>query len=142
VDPDWRFRWKDASAEIDPEKVRGLEIDFRLGFLEEARETHPENTDVLFDLGWIYTETGRFPEGLAVDRALARLLPDNATVHYNLACSLALVGEKDKAIKALRGAIRRGFADFNKLREDEDLESLREKREFKALLERSRKVLP
>ena len=142
MNPDWRYRWKDAAAGIDPEKVRGLADDFRLDFLESALERHPENTDVLFDLGCLYTETGRYREGLAVDRRLVRLLPDNPTVHYNLACSCALVGEKDKAIKALRGAIRRGFSEFDKLRDDEDLESLRDEPEFRALLERAREPMP
>jgi tetratricopeptide (TPR) repeat protein len=141
LDPDWRYRWKDTSADIDPEKVRGLEVDFLLDFLESALEHHPDNTDVLFELGCLYTDTGRYEDGLAVDRRLSRLLPDNPTVHYNLACSLALVGEKDKALKALRGAIRRGFSEFEKLREDPDLSSLRGEPEFQALLELSKETL-
>ena len=41
-------------------------------------------------LGGLYTKQGRIADGLKMDRKLVRLRPDNATAHYNLACSLAL----------------------------------------------------
>jgi tetratricopeptide (TPR) repeat protein len=134
VDPDWTWRWKNVEAGFDPAKLAALESEFQLAFLESALASAPENLDVLFELGELYTQMGRIEEGLEVDRKLVKILPDNPTVHYNLACSLALAGEKRKALKALETAFKRGFTDFNMLLEDDDLESLREEPDFRALL--------
>ena len=140
MNPDWVFRWKDAPIEIDAEKIEALHVKFRLGFLEDALPRQTENMELLVDLGELYTQTGRYREGLDIDLKLVKLLPDNATVHYNLACSLALLGRGEKAIRVLRNAIRRGFTDFKHMREDSDLDGIRDNPEFETLLEMARET--
>ena len=49
--------------------------------------------------------------GIGVDRELARQVPDNPIVQYNLACSLALLGHKDAAMDSLEEAVSLGYAD-------------------------------
>jgi hypothetical protein len=66
----------------------------------------------------------RYGDGLQVDEELARLMPENATVQYNLACSLALVGRLDPALDALERAVSLGYDDPNHLLEDEDISAL------------------
>ncbi|MHC4781030.1 MAG: TPR end-of-group domain-containing protein [Planctomycetota bacterium] len=141
MDPDWTFRWKETRIEIDPARIEALAEEFRLDFLEASLAMQPDNVEVLVDLGELYTGSGRYVEGLEIDRKLVKLLPDNATVHYNFACSLALMGESDRAIKALRTAIHRGFTDFEHMREDPDLQRLHGAVEFEALLELAREAL-
>jgi predicted Zn-dependent protease len=140
VDPNWTFRWKNAQACIPDEKVEAAEIEFRLGFLGAALESRPCDRDLLSELGEILTRQGRVEEGLEVDLKLARLYPEDPTVHYNLACSLALTGQAERAIKSLRKAILKGFSDFGLLAKDPDIESLREHPEFLALFEKARKA--
>jgi tetratricopeptide (TPR) repeat protein len=126
---------------MDGGKIEAIHIEFQLGFLEDAHLRHPDNVEVLVDLGELYTRTGRYREGLEIDRRLVKVIPDNATVHYNLACSLALLGQNEGAIKALRKALRRGFNDFKHLKEDPDLAGMRGDPEFEALLEMAPETL-
>ena len=141
VDPDWTYRWKDIEPGFDPARLLELETAFLLEFLETALESDPDNLEVLLELGELYTLEGRYVEGLTIDRKLVKMLPDNPTVHYNLACSLALTGQKEKALRALEAALRRGFSEFRTLREDDDLASLRDEPEFKNLLDLAKKAL-
>jgi len=92
-------------------------------------------------LAQLYTKVGKNEEGLRVDERLSKLCPDNATVHYNLACSLALVGEHARAIETLKIAISLGYTDFEWMLKDEDLISLRHNVEFLELVEDLRRKL-
>ena len=69
-----------------------------------------------------------------VDRRLVALLPDDPSVRYNLACSLALTGAREAALDALGEAIQRGYDDPEHLSADDDLASLRDEPRFVALL--------
>jgi tetratricopeptide (TPR) repeat protein len=103
-----------------------------------ARETlrHPENAAALAELAHVLTRLGRLEEGLRADQALLRLVPDDPTVHYNLACSLALLERPDQALDALERAIDLGYDDPEHLLADEDLAGLRAERRFRELLRR------
>jgi hypothetical protein len=57
-------------------------------------------------------------------------------VHYNLACSLAILGEVGEALDALEEAVRLGYDDADFLQRDEDLANLREEARFRALVTR------
>jgi ketosteroid isomerase-like protein len=57
---------------------------------------------------------------------------------YNLACALALSGERDKALDNLDKAINAGFTDRQQYETDSDLDSLREIGRFKELLKKLR----
>lgn len=109
-----------------------------LGFLEAIARRCPDEVHVLMPFAEMLTEAGRYEEGLEVDITLSRLLPLDATVWYNLACSYALTGHTDHAFDTLDKALHRGYDDFRHLREDEDLDALREDPRFQQLLERGR----
>jgi predicted esterase len=59
---------------------------------------------------------------------------DNAVVWYNLACVRALLGRKADAVAALASALEHGFARYDLLETDTDLDPLRERDDFKALM--------
>jgi hypothetical protein len=69
-----------------------------------------------------------------MDRKLVRLQPDNATAHYNLACSLALTKRKAAALKELEQAIALGYNDADWMLQDPDLAELKNLPEFQKLL--------
>jgi len=81
--------------------------------------------EILFELGDLLTRMGYIEEGLKVDLRLSKLLPHDPTVHYNLACSYALLREKDDAFSELQQAIHLGYADAAHMSKDQDLEALR-----------------
>jgi Flp pilus assembly protein TadD len=60
-----------------------------------------------------------------MDRRLVRLLPTNATAHYNLACSLALARRKAEALRSLRHAVELGYRDFDWIQQDPALDGLK-----------------
>ena len=118
------------SKEIVPADL--VEMDF----LEKIVKRLPRDVDTLEALGDLYTRAGRYEDGLAVDRTLAELEPDDMTIWYNLGCSLALLKKREDALKALKQALELGFSDYEWMSRDPDLNSMREDGEFKRLLKR------
>ena len=114
---------------------RPKDHEFEIGFFESVLKRDPSYTDVIEILGGLYTKNGRVADGLRMDRKLVRLLPSNATAHYNLACSLALVKRKSDALRSLRHAVELGYKDFDWMQQDPDLEGLKNHPQFLALLE-------
>ena len=117
-------------------RVERAGAEFLAGFFETEMRQNPANLGALVELGHLYTRLGRVREGLDVDRELARRLPGDPTVHYNLACSLALNGEPDAAFEELERSVASGYRDAQHLAEDADLAALREDPRFAALLAR------
>ena len=128
-----------AGFELHPALAKRVEragTEFLTGFFETELAQKPENLAALVELGHLYTRLGRVEQGLAVDRELARRLPQDATVRYNLGCSLALGGDIDGAFAELARAVELGYGDAEHLRADEDLAALREDPRFGQLLAR------
>ena len=59
---------------------------------------------------------------------------DNAVVWYNLACMRARLGQKKDAMEALAKSLEHGFNRYELLETDTDLDPLRKREDFKALL--------
>jgi tetratricopeptide (TPR) repeat protein len=112
---------------------------FEIAFFEAIHRRCPDYVDVVGLLGGLYTKVGRIADGLRMDRKLVRLEPDNATAHYNLACSLALSKKRPDALKSLRKAVSLGYDDLDWMKQDPDLEILKSDPEFRKLL---RKLKP
>lgn len=115
------------------QRLRAIGQDFSLEILAGEVARHPENLEALRELASELTAAGRLCEGLTIDRKLARLLPDEPEVHYNLACSLALLGDADDAFRALLRAAELGYDDLAHLERDRDLEVLRDDPRFDAV---------
>ena len=111
---------------------------FEIGFYESVLRRDPRYVEVVEILGGLYTKAGRIADGLKMDRRLVRLQPENATAHYNLACSLALSRRRADAMRSLRHAVSLGYRDFDWMLHDPDLGSLRRHAGFVELLEQLR----
>jgi tetratricopeptide (TPR) repeat protein len=108
---------------------------FEIGFYESVLRRDPGYLEVVEILGGLYTKVGRIADGLRMDRRLVRLQPENATAHYNLACSLALSRRRAAAMRSLKHAVSLGYRDFEWMTHDPDLEGLRRHPGFVELLE-------
>lgn len=115
--------------------ARPSDPEFEIKFFESVLKRDARYTEVIEILGGLYTKQGRIADGLRMDRKLVRLLPANATAHYNLACSLALVKRKADALRSLRQAVELGYRDFDWMQQDPDLEGLKNHPDFHALLD-------
>ena len=113
-------------------------LEFLADFLARAARHRPDDVEVLAELASTLTRLGRYQEGLGLDRRLVELLPEDATVRYNLACSLALCQASAAALLELERAVELGYADAEPLLAVEDLRSLRSEPNFVALVERLR----
>ena len=117
-------------------------LEFLAELLGVEVDRHPKNLEALAELGHALTRLGRVCEGLEVDRRLVRLAPDNSTVHYNLACSLALLERPDESLDALEQAVELGYDDADHLVADEDLTMLRDEVRFRSIVRRLRAARP
>ena len=105
-----------------------------LGFLEKVAGRLPEDIEVLQALAELYTKTGRYEEGLEIDRKLSQQLPNDDLVWYNLGCSCALTNRADDAFEALTNAVELGYSDYDWMKTDPDLNNLHADPRFESLL--------
>ena len=108
-------------------------FDFEISFFKGLYKRMPKDLRVVSMLAHLYTQTGQLDAGLRMDRKLVRLTPKDPTVHYNLACSLALKLRKADALNALRTAITFGYDDFVWMCNDPDLAELHDYNGFLTL---------
>ena len=116
-------------------KPKAHDPEFDIRFFESVLRRAPNYAHVVEILGGLYTRQGRIADGLKMDRKLVKLQPQNATAHYNLACSLALSKRKSAALRELQQAVKLGYRDFDWMQQDPDLEALKHHPEFQSLLQ-------
>lgn len=122
----------------------------------------PTMAGALKDLHRFYCARGTVAEAAAASMRRRELSPADPDQLYDVARELArcaaLVGKgevnltpaqraergsyADKGMATLRQAIDRGHKDLNRLRQDPDLAPLRERKEFKELLQKREKARP
>jgi len=66
--------------------------------------------------------------------AMARLQPENYLTLYNLACAESLLNNIPEAVKILEQAISAGFTNLEHLKEDKDLDNIRNTEGYKNLV--------
>jgi tetratricopeptide (TPR) repeat protein len=110
------------------------QLDFELDFFGGVLAANPDYVDVLRIMGNLLALKGRAGEGMQIDKRLVQLRPGDALAHYNLACSYALTKKAELAIRTLRRAIELGYSDFRYIREDRDLDAIRQDPRFRQLM--------
>jgi len=107
------------------------DLDIEIGFMEGVVERDPKFVEAWKVLSEDYARRSKFHECLKADELLARMTPDDPSVHYNLACSYSLARQIEQSMGALSKAIAKGFSDFKWLLKDPDLGNLRKDPAFK-----------
>ena len=79
----------------------------------------------LLDTTTVFNET-EIPE--------AAIIEQKADCVYDMACLYALTGQKKKALQELEKSVDLGYKNYNNMRYDNDLTSLRKDKKFQALL--------
>ncbi len=119
-------------------RERPADLDFEIRFYERLVQDHPDFVDALIPLGDAYTKRGHHDRGLAIDRRLTELRPEDPVVWYNFACSCSIVKRIPEALKALARAIALGYEEFDWILRDPDLAHLRKAPECQAFLAKVR----
>jgi tetratricopeptide (TPR) repeat protein len=110
--------------------------EFDIDLYERISTRQPADIRCLRILGELYARAGRFDQALAIDRRLIAILPNDAIVVYNFACSLAMNGATEAALAQLDHALELGYLDFSHLEIDPDLESVRQLPQYAELLKK------
>src|SRR5262245_20319422 len=100
------------------QRIAALADGYEIELLEAALSENAGDFDVLCRLGELYSRVGRHHDGLALDLRLVGMAPLDPIVHYNLACSLALTGQADDAMREILRAIRLGYDELDHLLAD------------------------
>lgn len=106
-------------------------MESEIDFLESVLRYNRRDIRLLEVLAQLYTRAKRYRDGLRLDRRIVRLKPDCPTAHYNLACSLALLGRKAEAVASLREAVDHGYDDFEWIQKDRDFDPIRDYSPFR-----------
>jgi len=76
----------------------------------------------------------KFNEAIDKYKKILKTNPKDSTALYNLACTYALMGDKNMSVKYLRMSVAAGYTDFNHMAVDTDLDSIRDHKGYQMLL--------
>eukprot|EP01006_Ploeotia_vitrea_P040176 TRINITY_DN66407_c9_g2_i1.p1 TRINITY_DN66407_c9_g2~~TRINITY_DN66407_c9_g2_i1.p1 ORF type:complete len:574 (-),score=85.69 TRINITY_DN66407_c9_g2_i1:263-1984(-) len=91
----------------------------------EHEHEHHEQPDA-HDAGANFDAAITLLENNQPNEALTLLQELNHTLQYNMACAYCQKDEKNKAMECLEAAVKLGFTDWKCMKEDDDLQCLRE----------------
>jgi tetratricopeptide (TPR) repeat protein len=114
------------------------DMDFYKKFYEDLYAKRKNDIEIVRLLSRLYSESGDLKKSVKMDRRYVKLDPTSPIAHYNLACSLALIGKKTGAILEITRAIELGYNDWQWLNDDTDLDSLRSCQKFKDMVSSKR----
>lgn len=108
---------------------------------EEARKDGPhdgEEAQEMFDNALeLHDKNKNYRESIKLFKRIYYNFPKSkmgAISAYNTACGYALSGQKEEALDWLELSVKSGYADFDHLRKDTDLDGLRNEKRYKKLL--------
>jgi len=132
--PDWLNMQFEACL-LKGEALRSLNR-YRdaLRHLEIAAALRNGDSRVALALGWCYKRTNRLAQAIdSLERAI-REHPDEALLHYNLACYWSLAANSPKALEALRTAFELDQRLHALVTQESDFDSLRGDPKFERLV--------
>ncbi|MGA9291514.1 MAG: protein kinase [Ignavibacteriaceae bacterium] len=77
---------------------------------------------------------GKLEDAKKEEKKALHLNPDDPLMLYNAACFYSLIGEKSLALDCLKNSIRLGFANYEWIKIDSDLNSIRNDAEFTEII--------
>jgi hypothetical protein len=81
-------------------------------------------------------------EAIKIFDSLTAKHPNSADLLYNMACCLSKLGKEAQAIECLEKSHQNGWFDWAHTSKDDDLKALREKPEFKKIIEKMKNFKP
>ena len=121
----------ERNSQLTTKEIRDLDIE--ISFLQGIVDRDSEYIEALQLLGDDYTKRGNFDDGLKIDEHLAKLLPEDSMVFYNLACSYSLTNRINESLKALNKAVLLGYNDSKWMDKDPDLDNVRSDTQYQSI---------
>ena len=99
-------------------------------------DLEPDDSQAYLACASALVHLDRYPEAVSMmDRAI-KIDPSDRVVHYNMACAYAIMGETDQALDYLEKMTKTGVKNMDWVKNDGDLDSLRDHPRFKKFMER------
>ena len=127
-------QWPSHGAYLKGQALRTLDrFEEAIAPLKDAAEREPGNIHVWLALGWCYKRTGRLDLAIESLEEALDVDPEQAIVHYNLACYWSLARNKRHAIDYLTQALRMDSNYRNLIDHEPDFDPIRSDPGFQAL---------
>jgi tetratricopeptide (TPR) repeat protein len=104
-----------------------------LGPLLAAARRNPQSRSAWIALGWCLKRQGQIDRAASVLAQAVNRIPDDAVLHFNLACYLALLGQGEMAVSQLLWALDLEPALKSRLRSEKDFDPIRGTASFRAI---------
>lgn len=101
--------------------------------LSRAAQSLPGDVPLCLALGWCHKRTGRLDLAIAAMEQGLEVGPEEAILHYNLACYLSLAHQKEQALVHLSKALAIDPHYRNLIEAESDFDPIRSDPEFLAL---------
>jgi tetratricopeptide (TPR) repeat protein len=133
-------RWQDpetlsgSAHYLKGEALRALErYQEATDWLERALEYQPAEVHVMLALGWCYKRTGRLDNAIEILERAATVEPEQAIVHYNLACYWSLAHDKGRSLEHLARAFEFDGKYRELVHDEPDFDFVRDDPEFQSM---------
>jgi non-specific serine/threonine protein kinase len=108
----------------------------RLQLAEKRLELHPDDVQTVIDGAHALAALGERERSLEWAGRILEADTDDALLLYNLACFFSMAGQADPALDALERSYLEGLADPEWMRQDSDLDNIRDLPRYQALVAR------
>jgi tetratricopeptide (TPR) repeat protein len=117
-------------------------LSFRKGALSDAigqykktLQLQPQFVPALNNLALVYARQKDYAQALASFMEVLKHKPDDAEIHYNIACMYSRLKRVNASIDWLQKAIDKGYANWENIKNDNDLDNIRESSAYKELIQ-------
>jgi tetratricopeptide (TPR) repeat protein len=101
---------------------------------QKALTLQPRFPQALKNLALVYVENKEYANALSEFHKMIDIWPDNAEIHYNIACMYSRLNRVDESIEWLKKAIDKGYANWKNIKTDSDLENIRNSSAYQELI--------
>jgi adenylate cyclase len=105
-----------------------------LSVLPRYLENHPDDGRAHMFFGVFLVQAGRIEEGKTEAEKAIELNPTDPLMLYNSACFYARIGENRLALGSLQKAMNSGYQNYEWIKRDSDLDSIRNEPEYIELM--------
>ncbi|MCP4149476.1 MAG: hypothetical protein GY757_17140, partial [bacterium] len=84
--------------------------------------------------GYIYLGKKEYKKAVEFFKIGIKISKDNGPAYYDLTCAYSLMNDKKKALKSLKLAVEKGYAGYEHMKKDSDLDNIRNEKTFKDIM--------
>ncbi|MBW2538392.1 MAG: tetratricopeptide repeat protein [Deltaproteobacteria bacterium] len=113
-------------------KIKG-DLNKAMDHYQQVLFVQPDFAPALNDLAIVHAMRGEYEQALSLLKKTIGIWPDHFEPYYDIACIYARQNKGDESMAWLKQAIDRGFKDWQRIKNDDNLENLRRSADYKTL---------